>query len=80
LVRGQTEVAHQCHAPRMEILASSRDSVDVRLDHDEANGLYNLLVEAESWPNQAVGARPFIRQIREALHAALVRPQTDEQP
>jgi hypothetical protein len=63
----------------MEILAASGESVDVRFDHDEANGLYNLLVEAESWPNQAVGARPFIRQIREALHAALVRPHTDDE-
>ena len=64
----------------MEILAYHAGAVDVRLDHDEANGLYNLLVEAESWPNQAVGARPFIRQIREALHGAVVRLQTDDQP
>ena len=64
----------------MQILASSWDSVDVRLDRDEVNGLYNLLVEAESWPNQAVGARPFIRQIREALHAAVARPDADNEP
>ena len=61
----------------MEILGHHAGTVDLRLDHDEANSLYNLLVEAESWPNQAVGARPFIRQIREALHVAMVRLQTD---
>ena len=55
----------------MEILSTADDSVDIRLTSEEATGLYQLLVEAEAWPNQSVGARPFIRQIREALSGAL---------
>ena len=55
----------------MELLSASADSIDIRLSREEATGLYQLLVEAEAWPRQAVGARPFIRQVREELSAAL---------
>ena len=54
----------------MEILGQTDDAVDIRLPLDEARALYNLLVEAEAWPNEAVGARPLIREIREALATA----------
>ena len=55
----------------MELLNASENSVDIRLSREEATGLYQLLVEAEAWPRQAVGARPFIRQVREQLSAAV---------
>jgi hypothetical protein len=55
----------------MEILGYPHDSVDVRLGRAEATELYNLLVEAESWPQEAVGPRPLIRGVRERLSDAL---------
>jgi hypothetical protein len=66
-----------CHAHAMEILGYQDDAVDLRLSHAEANGLYNLLADAEAWPNQA-RARPFIRQVREALHVAVTQLQADD--
>lgn len=55
----------------MDILGYTGDAVDVRLSRTEAQSLYNLLVETESHPFEAVGPRPFIRQIREHLSSAI---------
>jgi hypothetical protein len=52
------------------------EDVTLHLDVEEATGLYNLLVEAEAWPVAAVGPRPFIRRIREALAEQIESPQT----
>lgn len=57
--------------PAMNILGYADDTVDVRLSRTEAQALYNLLVETESWPFEAVGPRPFIRQIREQMNSAV---------
>lgn len=54
----------------METFEQADDGVVVRLTRDEATALYNLLVDVEAWP-QGGGARPFIRQIREELNAAI---------
>jgi hypothetical protein len=55
--------------PAMDILSTSDDAVELRLTREEATALYQLLVEAEAWPGEAVGARLFVRRIREGLSA-----------
>lgn len=55
----------------MDILGYTGDAVDLRFSRTEAQALYNLLVETESRPFEAVGPRPFIRQIRERVSSAI---------